>query len=260
VSVRRALELSLNAATVRIAETVGLPAVVETARTLGVGDHASPNPSVALGALDVTPLELARAYAAFANGGIRPPRPTTIGAISYRDGTGAPAAPEPPVQAMTPAEAYVMTSLLEGVITAGTGNAARSYDLPAAIAGKTGTTNDGRDAWFVGYSPHLLALVWVGFDSGEAHGLSGSRAALPIWADFMQQASQLLPPSDFPVPPGVVFADIDATNGKLAGRYCPVIVRETFLAGTEPAPCDEHPGVVDQVVEWWNQVTDWFRR
>jgi membrane carboxypeptidase/penicillin-binding protein len=170
-----------------------------------------------------------------------------------------PTGSEEAVQAVPPAEAFLMTSLLKGVITSGTGNAARASGLPEAVAGKTGTTNDGRDAWFVGYTPRLLTLVWVGFDNGDAHGLSGAQAALPIWTDFMQQATQTYPQGEFPAPPGIVFVDIDAGNGKRAVAACPVVVRETFLSGTEPPPCDEHRGVVDHVISGWNRLRDWIR-
>ncbi len=260
VSLRRALEQSLNAATVRVAQTVGLAEVVETARTLGFRSHLAPVPAMALGAFEVTPLELARAYLPLANGGVRLPALSGIRAVYDRDDAMKAASPEEPAQVVSPAEAWLMTSLLKGVIASGTGTAARAFGLPDVVAGKTGTTNDGRDAWFVGYTPRLLTLVWVGFDGGEPHGLSGAQAALPIWADFMKQALEAYPRPDFAAPQDIVFADIDATNGKRAGHACPVIVREVFLAGTEPAPCDEHRGVVDHVVDWWKRLTDWVGR
>jgi membrane carboxypeptidase/penicillin-binding protein len=128
------------------------------------------------------------------------------------------------------------------------------------VAGKTGTTNEARDAWFIGYTPTLLALVWVGFDNGEAHGLSGAEAAVPIWTDFMKQALDAYPSATFAVPDGVTTTNIDATNGKLANRFCPIVAREVFLAGTEPELCTEHGGVTDQVGEWWRRFRDWLRR
>jgi penicillin-binding protein 1B len=259
VSVRRALEHSLNAATVRIAQTVGLPSVVEMARTLGLRGHLTPVPAMALGAFEVVPLDLARVYVTLANGGLRLPAVSGIHAVQFGDEDVQPIGSEEAVQAVSPAEAFLMTSLLKGVIASGTGSAARASGLPDAVAGKTGTTNDGRDAWFVGYTPRLLTLVWVGFDNGDAHGLSGAQAALPIWTDFMQQAIQTYPQGEFSAPPGIVFADIDAGNGKRAVAACPIVVRETFLAGTEPPPCDEHRGVVDHVVGGWNRLTDWLR-
>jgi membrane carboxypeptidase/penicillin-binding protein len=142
----------------------------------------------------------------------------------------------------------------------GTGAPARTLGVTGAVAGKTGTTNDGRDAWFVGYAPRLLAVVWVGFDGGEAHGLSGADAALPIWADFMRQAMELYPQPEFAVPGGVAFSDVDVATGQLANRFCPVVVRETFLVGTEPPPCQEHGRMGDQIIDWWRRLRDWWRR
>jgi membrane carboxypeptidase/penicillin-binding protein len=153
-----------------------------------------------------------------------------------------------------------VTSLLEGVIRSGTAGAARELGVTGPVAGKTGTTNDGRDAWFVGYAPRLLTAVWVGFDGGEPHGLSGAEAALPIWADFMRQAMEIYPQPPFTVPAGIVFAEVDATNGLLANRFCPVVGKETFLSGTEPPACQEHGGVGDRIIDWWRRLQDWWRR
>ncbi|PYM92059.1 MAG: transpeptidase-transglycosylase [Candidatus Rokuibacteriota bacterium] len=260
VTVRQALERSLNAATVRIAQAVGLANVVKTARTLGLHGQLAPVPAMALGAFEVTPLDLALAYLPLANGGIRLPAAIGVRAVHYRDEEVKPISGEPPVPVISAAEAWLVTSLLKGVVTSGTGGAARASGLPDVIAGKTGTTNDGRDAWFVGYTPRLLALVWVGYDGGDVHGLSGAQAALPIWIDFMKSALDAYPQPDFAVPSGIVLTEIDATNGKRAGWSCPVVVRESFLVGTEPPMCDEHRGVVDHVVNGWNRLTDWFRR
>ena len=260
VTVRQALEQSLNSATVRIAQTVGLPNVIAMARALGLQSQLAPVPAMALGAFEVTPLELARAYLPLANAGARPAAVSGIRSVQFGDEEVTPSGGEEPVRVVSPAEAWLLTSLLKGVVTSGTGSAVRTSGLPDVVAGKTGTSNDGRDAWFVGYAPRLLALVWVGFDSGEPHGMSGARAALPIWVDFMKQALDAYPQSDFEVPPGISFSDVDVTNGKRAARACPVVVREAFLASTEPPLCDEHRGVIDHVVDGWNRLTDWFRR
>src|SRR5215831_1306358 len=259
VTVRQALERSLNSATVRIAQTVGLPNVIEMARALGIQSQLAPVPAMALGAFEVTPLELARAYLPFANGGVRPAAASGIRSVQFGDDEVTPAGAEEPVRVVSAAEAWLMTSLLKGVVTSGTASAVRASGLPDVVAGKTGTTNDGRDAWFVGYTPRLLALVWVGFDNAEPHGMSGAKAALPIWVDFMKQAIDAYPQSDFEVPPGVSFADIDVSNGKRAARACPVVAREAFLTGTEPPLCDEHRGVIDHVFDGWNRLRDWFR-
>ncbi len=260
VTVRQALEQSLNSATVRVALTVGLPNVIEMARALGLESQLAPVPAMALGAFEVTPLELARAYLPLANAGARPGAVSGIRGVQFGDEEVKPSGPEETVRVVSPAEAWLVTSLLKGVVTSGTGSAVRTSGLPHIVAGKTGTSNDGRDAWFVGYTPRLLALVWVGFDSGEPHGMSGAKAALPIWVDFMKQALDAYPQSDFEVPSGISFSDVDATNGKRAARACPVVVREAFLTSTEPPLCDEHRGVIDHVVDGWNRLTDWFRR
>ena len=260
VTVRRALELSLNAATVRVAEKVGLPAVIETARSLGLESPLAEVPAITLGAFETTPLELARGYLPLANGGLRPTTVLAVHAVHDRDGPIDPGDTAPPVAALTPAEAYLMTSLLEGVIQSGTATAVRSLGVTGAVAGKTGTTNDGRDAWFVGYTPRLLTVVWIGFDGGDAHGLSGAEAALPVWADFMRQAVETAPPAAFDVPSGISFAQIDVSNGLIANRFCPVVARETFLVGTEPAVCSEHGGLTDQITDWWQRLRGWFSR
>jgi penicillin-binding protein 1B len=261
VTVRRALEQSLNAATVRVALEIGLPEVIQTAQRLGLAAELAPVPAVALGAFEVTPLELARAYLPFVNGGARLGASSTIRAVSDGDSPDVTPAREPPTPVMSPAEAYLMTSLLTGVVTSGTASSARALGVTGDVAGKTGTTNDARDAWFVGYSPGLLALVWVGFDDNAPIGLSGAQAALPIWADFMKQVAAAYGTSLFVVPAGITVAQIDPTTGKLATRYCPIVVQETFLTGTEPSLCPEHHGAVaDQLTDWWRRFRDWLRR
>jgi penicillin-binding protein 1B len=240
VTVRRALEQSLNTATVRIALQAGLPSVVETARQVGFTSALSPVPALSLGSFEVTPLELASAYATLANGGTRI-TPTSIRAVADRDGAVLEDGASARATVLRPDEAFLVTYLLRGVVERGTGAAARSLGVEGAVAGKTGTTNDGRDAWFVGYTPRLVVLVWVGFDERDVLRLSGAQAALPIWADFMRTATAALPGGAFTVPASVVFRDIDPTNGKLATRYCPVVVREAFLLATEPREtCPDH--------------------
>jgi penicillin-binding protein 1B len=260
VTVRRALEESLNAATVRVALEIGLPAVIETARGLGIASPLAPVPATVLGASEVTPLELAGAYLPFANGGVRHPNLSAVNAVYEENGTRLGLQKSDAAQVVPPAEAYVITSLLQGVIDAGTASSVRGLSVPGTMAGKTGTTNDGRDAWFVGYTPTLLALVWVGFDNGETHGLSGAQAALPIWAEFMKPALDAYPVPTFAVPAGVTTVKIDATNGRVANLFCPVVISETFLAGTEPAPCEEHGGVPTPILNLWRRFSDWLGR
>ena len=261
VTVRRALEQSLNAATVRVAESVGLPAVIDTARDLGFDGDLAAVPAMTLGAFEATPIELARAYLPLANRGLRPSAgAVAVRTVRDRDGDVTPNDAGEAEAAISPAEAYLMTSLLEGVVQSGTGAGARGLAPADTIAGKTGTTNDGRDAWFVGYTPRLVVVVWVGFDGGDAHGLSGAEAALPIWMDFMREALAISPHPAFAIPPGIAFASVDLTNGRLANEACPVQARETFLTGTEPPPCQEHGGFGNQLYDWWRRVREWWRR
>jgi membrane carboxypeptidase/penicillin-binding protein len=206
----------------------------------------------------VTPLELARGYVPFANGGVRPGAIRAVHAVYQSDGTAVAAGGKPPAAVISPAEAYLMTSLLQGVMRSGTAFSSRALGVTGEVAGKTGTTNDGRDAWFVGYSSRLLAVVWIGFDGRETHGLSGAQAALPIWSDFMRQAMAAYPAPAFSVPAGISFADVDPTNGRLAGSACPLTVRETFLTGTEPEPCEEHRQLSERVMDWWQRLRKWL--
>jgi len=256
VSVRRALEQSLNAATVRIASEVGLDAVIATARQVGFTSPMQPVPALTLGSFEVTPLELAGAYVTLANDGERV-TPTAVRAIADAEGQVDGPAPSRGA-ALRADEAFLVTYLLRGVVDRGTGAAARTLGVNGVVAGKTGTTNDGRDAWFVGYTPRLVTLVWVGFDERDVLRLSGSQAALPIWADFMQTAMAVLPSGGFIVPATVTFREVDPTNGKLATRFCPVVFREAFLAGTEPREsCPDH-GVGDFADSLFRRLFDWF--
>jgi penicillin-binding protein 1B len=230
ITVRQALERSSNAVAVRLAQTVGLDSVVRTARDIGFTSRMAPVPALALGSFEVTPLELAAAYATLANGGTRV---SPYGVRAVDGGAGAPttdatrAVTRRSASPVSPEEAYLLTHLLRGVVDRGTGAAVRALGLDGAVAGKTGTTNDTRDAWFAGYSPRLVAVVWVGFDDGTPLGLSGARAALPIWTDFMQAAAALEDPGEFAVPPTMAFR-----------QDCGSPIKEAFLPLTEPvAPC-----------------------
>jgi 1A family penicillin-binding protein len=233
VTVRRALEQSLNGATVWLAEAVGYDQIVQTARQAGFTSRLTPVPALALGSLEVTPLELATAYTAFANGGDRV-APTALRAVVDRAGAVSEPARKPRTPAMRPEEAYLLTFLMQGVVDRGTGASARALGVEGPVAGKTGTTNEGRDAWFVGYTGRLVVLVWVGFDQKEVLRLSGAQAALPIWADFMRTAMAVEPAGPFAAPPSIVFRDVDPESGKLASVWCPGAIREAFLISTEP--------------------------
>ncbi|MCG8591399.1 MAG: PBP1A family penicillin-binding protein [Proteobacteria bacterium] len=233
VPVREALERSLNVPVARLAHQIGIDAVAQVARRLGISSPLPRVPSLALGAADVTPLEIARAYATLANAGIRPwphafedvvaPQGGTLERRDLRF-----------ERVMDAGTAYLATSLLEGVVDRGTAARLRGLGFRGPIAGKTGTSDDERDLWFVGFTPELVTVVWVGFDEPRSVGVPSSRAALPVWARFMREATgpsirgAFLPPGD------VVKLDIEPQTGARASVGCPDRRPEYFLPGTEP--------------------------
>ncbi|MBI3302038.1 MAG: PBP1A family penicillin-binding protein, partial [Deltaproteobacteria bacterium] len=240
VTLRRALENSLNAATARIAQQVGIEPIRQTARRLGFVSPLPPYPSLVLGSAEVTPFEVAVAFSTLANQGLRV-TPLTIKRVSNQDGETLERRAVQVEQAIPPEDAYLLTHLLEGVIERGTGRGARQKGFERPAAGKTGTTNDFGDAWFVGYTPDLLTVVWVGFDHREPLKLSGAQAALPIWTEFMKRATAGRPVSGFTPPPGIVLVPIDRLTGFRATPYCPTVIEEAFYAGEEPTlPCPRH--------------------
>jgi penicillin-binding protein 1B len=232
VSMRQAITKSLNNATIKLAERVGYNKVTELAQRLGLNEQIKPYPAMALGSFEITPLEMVRAYTAFANQGLLS-EVTPI--LEVKDGIGNPAWPpaQQAKQVLTPPLAFMVTSLLQSVINNGTGVGARSrgFDLPAA--GKTGTSHDG---WFAGYTPDLLCIVWVGFDDNRELNLPGALSALPIWTEFMKKAVRIFPLSgqEFEIPEGIVEVEIDPTTGLLATDRCPQKETEYFIQGSEP--------------------------
>jgi penicillin-binding protein 1B len=243
VTVRTALEHSLNVPTIKVAEHIGYDRVAAMAKRLGLNAKIKPYPSIALGAFEVTPIEMAGAYTAFANEGRRV-QPHALLRVTSSDGTTNKAYKFEPQEVIRPELAYMMTYLMEGVINSGTAATVRSrfgFALPAA--GKTGTSRDG---WFAGYTKDLLVIAWVGYDDNRDLNLEGAHSALPIWADFMIKATALYPPNDpdhmnFDAPPGVDFARVDADTLMLANSACQNTFEEAFLAGTAPtAYCTLH--------------------
>ncbi len=240
VSARRALELSLNSATARLAADVGLGPIRATALALGIDRELPALPSLSLGAVEVSPLEVAEVYASIANGGVHID-PRALRKVLSPNGELIEAHPPTVSRAISPETAFLVTHILQGVIESGTGRGARERGFVAAAAGKTGTTNDGRDAWFAGFTPNLVAVVWVGYDDGEPLGLTGAQAALPIWTDFMKQASAGRPATKFSPPSGLTMVEIDPATGRRAGSRCPRTILEAFPVGQEPiAPCEIH--------------------
>ena len=243
VSARTALEKSYNLATARLAtEVVGMPRVIKLASDMGITTPMQPFPAMALGAAAVTPLEMATVYSTLAGGGSRPPVHELV-AVLDRYGKPVQGAPLPkPVRVLSAQTTYLVTSLLEGVLQRGTA-AGAAQGIPGELAGKTGTTNQQRDAWFAGYAPERATVVWVGYDDNSKTRLSGARAALPIWVRFM---ARVAPPggySAFATPQGVTTASIDPTTGMLATEGCPYVITEVFREGEVPTQvCDRHGG------------------
>ena len=234
VTAARALARSLNVATAHLAEMVGIPNVARMARVLGVQSRLREVPSLSLGTSEVTPLELTTAYAAIANGGVWI-RPMAVRAVLDRGGDEVWSPKKETRRVLRPETAYMATILLEGPVIYGTAAGIRSqYGFTRPSAGKTGTTDDENDAWFIGYTPQLVAGVWVGCDHNRKLGLTGTQAAVPIWVKFMEAVHRHLPVLDFAPPPGVTEVWIDAQTGYRAGPDCPRVMRVAFAAGTEP--------------------------
>jgi penicillin-binding protein 1B len=250
VTVRDALAHSYNIPAVRAAIEAGVPNVIKTASTIGIESHLAPYPSVSLGSFEVTPLEIAYAYSAFANLGVKA-EPISILAVALHDGQ-LKESREVKMKRVAPAGvAYVMNDMLKDVFNYGTAARARSLGFERPFAGKTGTTSNYRDAWFIGYSPRILNLVWIGFDDGHSVRLAGGDACVPIWSQHMNRISGLVPNIDWRRPDDVIDRQIDPESGMLATPYCPQTRDEIFVAGTEPsALCPLHQGMGEPSPYW----------
>ncbi len=233
VRLRKALAKSRNIPVVRVLRDIGVDYAGDYARRLGITTRLGKNLSLALGTTGLSLLEMVTAFSVFANGG-RLIHPVFITEILDRDGRPLEGLPVEPVQAISEESAYLMTSLLSSVVTNGTGWRARTLGRP--VAGKTGTTNDFRDAWFLGYTPDYVAGTWVGHDQERPLGdqETGSRAASPIWVGFMERILADLPVQEFEPPDGIIFKPVDRGSGLLAREDDPNAVIECFRAGTEP--------------------------
>ena len=245
VPVREALERSMNVATARLAQQVGVDRVADVARRLGIESPLPPVPSLALGVADVTPLELARAYSTLANGGIRPELRTYEDIVDPA-GQAIPGRSARFERTLDAGTAYLAISLLEGVVDHGTAAGVRNAGLVGPIAGKTGTTDDEKDAWFAGFTPEMVVVVWVGFDEPRKTGLTGASGALPIWIRFLKEATGGEVRGQFATPPEVVQMDVDPASGALAMEGCPGRRSEVFILGTEPTRVCPEGAVVDR--------------
>jgi penicillin-binding protein 1B len=232
ITLRRALALSRNIAAAKVAETAGYEEVAALWRRVGAGTPPRPYPAIALGVFEATPFEIATAYTLFPNGGTI--RPLTAISRLVAKGKDLPLKTDKPRTVARPDTTFLVTNMMRSVINEGTGAGARAAGFALDAAGKSGTTNDLRDAWFVGFTPELLTVVWVGMDDNQPVGLSGTRAALPIWTAFMTRALAGHADLSFTSPDGITFVDIDRDTGKVAAPGCPRVFKEAFLAGTEP--------------------------
>ena len=234
-----ALARSRNVAAVKVAEQTGFQRVADLWAAATGGAAPPAYPALALGVFEATPLEVATAYTVLANGGVRMPLQAITRVIDEKRIIDLPAAPPHRVAATD--SAFLVTRMLESVLDSGTGAAARRQGFRHVAAAKTGTTDSLRDAWFVGFTPSLLTVVWVGMDDGGSLGLTGAQAALPIWRSFMRRALAGRESPPFSPPPGITVVDVDPDTGLLATSRCPDIVQESFRRGTEPrAICPLH--------------------
>ncbi len=229
VSLREALSKSLNIATVNIAINTGLGKIIQTAKKFQFSTTMNAYPSLALGAYEVKPLELARAYCPFAADGILP-YPVSIRKVFDSKGVLLQMRHMKIKRVTTPEKAYIITSMLKSAVDVGTGKSLKQKGIKFPVAGKTGTTNKNNDAWFVGYTPDILALVWVGFDKKKSTFSSGASAAMPIWADLINNIPMYITKRDFPVPEGVCYAKVCKKSGKISVKgACPDTEIEVFL-------------------------------
>jgi penicillin-binding protein 1B len=238
VAMRTGLVKSLNVVTVDVAIETGLARVANTALRFGL-PRPTPYPSLALGTKEATPLEMATAYAVFANGGTRvAPQVIESNAVSGQE------------QVIAPTTAFMITDMLQDVIDRGTARAAKGAIPHTAIAGKTGTSRDG---WFIGYTPNLVCAVWIGFDDNQQLGLTGAEAALPAWKEFMKAAVDLRPElggRSFDQPAGITIAEIDPETEALATGQCPSHERVAVRSDQAPAAeCFRHNIYFDLTVE-----------
>jgi len=233
MTVREGIQRSRNIVSIRLTDNVGPRAVVKLAKKAGVRSWLNPVISLGLGTSVLTPMELVNAYATFPRGGLYA-EPYYVETVKDRKGKIMIETTPKIEDRMSPQTSYLMVSLLRGVIDHGTGWYAKRIARP--LGGKTGTTQDQRDLWFVGFSPDLVCGVWIGYDDFKPlkKGLTASQIAVPLWTDFMREALKGTPKSDFTIPPKIEFAKIDATTGYLALPTCPRVILEAFRQGTVP--------------------------
>ncbi len=235
VRLRYALKKSINLAAVRLGMLVGPRTVADYAERMGITTPLYPVYSLPLGSAEVTLWDMVKAYGVLANQGVRL-EPYAIERIEDRSGRVLEEHTRLSQAVLAPETAYVVTNMMESVLSSGTGWGARARGFQHPAAGKTGTTNDYADAWFIGFSPHVVCGVWTGYDERKTLGprMSGARVALPIWTEFMKAAHVGIPRDPFPTPPGITTRRICSRTGLLATENCPDILTEVFAQGSEP--------------------------
>jgi membrane carboxypeptidase/penicillin-binding protein len=243
LTLRQALAYSNNVITVKLLETIGVPYFVAFAGKLGLPLRGN-DLSLALGTEEVTLHDLVQAYTPLANGGSRPEARTIIRMYDRKRGTWT---ENPPAvtPVLAPATAFVTTQMLKDVMTYGTAKNLKKFSQERPSAGKTGTTDDYRDAWFIGYTPQVITGIWVGYDKPRpgGKGFTGGVVAAPIWERYMRTALAARPVADFPQPDTVVSVAIDPGTGFLAAADCPEKRDEFYIAGTQPTMyCPTHGG------------------
>jgi penicillin-binding protein 1A len=233
-TLRRALENSINVVTVKLIQQIGVEPVIRLAHQMGIESELRPEIALALGVSEVTPLELTSAYGVLATGGLRA-EPVAIRKVTDNQGRILEEHIPEPQAVMRPETAFVLTNVMKGVIERGTATRARALKRP--LAGKTGTTSEATDVWFIGFTPNLVAGVWVGYDIKRSLGPAetGSRMALPLWIAFMQRVLPDLPVEDFPVPDNVIAVPVDHETGEPVPPTEKGAILEYFIKGTEPA-------------------------
>jgi membrane carboxypeptidase/penicillin-binding protein len=244
LSLRQALAYSNNVISVKLLDAIGVPYFIDFAAKLGLPLHSNNDLSLALGSGEVTLHDLVSAYTPFANGGLRP-QSRTILRIYDRQRQSWTETPPAIALVLSPATAFVTTHMLKDVLTYGTAKTLKSFMLQQQAAGKTGTTDDYRDAWFIGYTPQIITGVWVGYDKPRPGGPSftGGAICAPIWGRFMRGALAGKPVADFPKPDTVASVLIDPTTNELATPLCPVQREEFYITDTQPTkPCEKHGG------------------
>jgi len=244
ITLRYALQKSINIPAVKLLQSIGTAPVIQLARSFGISSRIPPYLSIALGSAEVSMEDLIYAYAVIANQGIRV-EPYFITKVVDRNGVVLEDNRPQSREVSDPAPLYVLTNMLESVMDHGTGAKARTLGFTRPAGGKSGTTNDYSDAWFIGFTPDVVSAVWVGYDERKpiGHKMTGSAAALPAWTDIMIAANKDRPVAEFSVPDGVVFLTVCSETGMLATEHCPNPVQEVFLQKFAPTEeCDRHGG------------------